>query len=154
MSRAIRAAGALGALMLILSGAACDKEEGLKIKGWEPKVGPHIGGGTVTITGTGFQSDGARGVNVYFGNKPAQSKFWIGDDKLKVTAPPGEIGETVDILLVFDDSKTHKIEKAYTYEDVQQGLSVDALTEGADAPGGAPPAGGAAPAGGTAPATP
>jgi hypothetical protein len=70
------------------------------------------------------------GVKVYFGQKPAKVLATVGDEQLKVEAPPGESGETVDILFVFDDSKTLTIEKAYRYEDIQKGFDVDALTEG------------------------
>lgn len=155
MSRAFRAVGsALALLLAVGGGAACSKKKELSVTGWEPKVGPYTGGGTVTIEGTGFQEGGARGVKVYFGDKEAKVLGWVGDDKLKIEAPPGEVGQEVNILLVFDDAKDLTIEKGYKYEDVQKNLSVDALTgekkeEDTTAP---PPSGSTPPPSGTAPA--
>lgn len=168
MSRAFRAVGsALALLIAIGGGAGCSKKKELSVTGWDPKVGPYTGGGTVTIEGTGFQEGGARGVKVYFGDKEAKVLGWVGDDKLKIETPPGEIGQEVNILLVFDDAKDLTIEKAYRYEDVAKDLSVDALTgdvkkddTATPPPGGAtpPPSGStpppSAPPAGTAPATP
>jgi hypothetical protein len=163
MSRAFRAVGsALALLIAIGGGAACSKKKELSVTGWEPKVGPYTGGGTVTIEGTGFQEGGARGVKVYFGDKEAKVLGWVGDDKLKIEAPPGEVGSEVNILLVFDDAKDLTIDKAYKYEDIQKNLTVDALTgekkEGEDTttppPSGStpPPSGSTPPPSGTAPA--
>ena len=167
MSRAFRAVGSLLALLIaVAGGAGCSKKKELSVTGWDPKVGPYVGGGVVTIEGTGFQEGGARGVKVYFGDKEAKVEGWVGDDKLRVVTPPGEVGQEVNILLVFDDAKDLTIEKAYRYEDVAKDLSVDALTgdvpEGGSTPPpstppATPPSGTApAPAGGTppAPATP
>jgi len=146
MSRAFRAVGSALALLIAVGGAGCSKKKELSVTGWDPKVGPYTGGGTVTIEGTGFQEGGARGVKVYFGDKEAKVLGWVGDDKLKIETPPGEIGQEVNILLVFDDAKDLTIEKGYRYEDVAKDLSVDALT--GDAPKddtSAPPPGGSTP---------
>src|SRR6185503_9957215 len=118
--------------------------------------------GTVTIEGTGFQEGGARGVKVYFGDKEAKVLGWVGDDKLKVETPPGDVGQEVNILMVFDDAKDITIDKAYRYEDVQKDLTVDALTgdkpkdDGTTPPpsGQAPPPSGSTPPPSTPPATP
>src|SRR4029079_9360355 len=129
MSRAFRAVGSALALLLVVGGgAACSKKKELSVTGWEPKVGPYTRGGTVTIEGTGFQEGGARGVKVYFGDKEAKVLGWVGDDKLKIETPPGEVGQEVNILMVFRDAKDITIEKGYRYEDVQKDLTVDALT--------------------------
>ena len=155
MSRAFRAVGSALALLIAVGGAGCSKKKELSVTGWDPKVGPYVGGGVVTIEGTGFQEGGARGVKVYFGDKEAKVEGWVGDDKLRVVTPPGEVGQEVNILLVFDDAKDLTIEKAYRYEDIQKDLSVDALT--GDKPkddGTTPPPGGATPPPSTPPAPP
>ena len=155
MSRAFRAVGSALALLIAVGGAGCSKKKELSVTGWEPKVGPYTGGGTVTIEGTGFQEGGARGVKVYFGDKEAKVLGWVGDDKLKIETPPGEIGQEVNILLVFDDAKDLTIEKGYRYEDVSKDLTVDALT--GDAPKDdttAPPPGGSTPPPSTPPPSP
>jgi len=163
MSRAFRAVGSALALLLVVGGgAACSKKKELSVTGWEPKVGPYTGGGTVTIEGTGFQEGGARGVKVYFGDKEAKVLGWVGDDKLKVETPPGDVGQEVNILMVFDDAKDITIDKAYRYEDVQKDLTVDALTgdkpkdDGTTPPPGSstPPPSGSTPPPSTPPATP
>jgi len=146
MSRAFRAVGsALALLIAVGGGTACSKKKELSVTGWDPKVGPYTGGGTVTIEGTGFQEGGARGVKVYFGDKEAKVLGWVGDDKLKIETPPGEIGQEVNILLVFDDAKDLTIEKGYRYEDVAKDLSVDALTGEKKDDATTPPPGGATP---------
>ncbi len=162
MSRAFRAVGSLLALLIaVAGGAGCSTKKELSVTGWDPKVGPYVGGGVVTIEGTGFQEGGARGVKVYFGDKEAKVEGWVGDDKLRVVTPPGEVGQEVNILLVFDDAKDLTIEKAYRYEDVAKDLSVDALTgdvpeEGATPPpsGSTPPPSGSTPPPSTPPSTP
>jgi len=138
---AFRQLGCALVLFALVGGAGCSKKKELSVTG-----------GTVTIEGTGFQEGGARGVKVYFGDKEAKVLGWIGDDKLKIEAPAGEIGQTVDILMVFDDAKDIKIEKAYKYEDVQKSLNVDALTGEKPDDTTPPPSGSTPPPSGTAPA--
>ncbi len=155
MSRAFRSVGSALALLIAVGGAGCSKKKELSVTGWDPKVGPYVGGGVVTIEGTGFQEGGARGVKVYFGDKEAKVEGWVGDDKLRVVTPPGEVGQEVNILLVFDDAKDLTIEKAYRYEDIAKDLSVDALT--GDQPKEdqtAPPPGGSTPPPSAPPSTP
>ena len=162
MSRAFRAVGSALALLIAVGGAGCSKKKELSVTGWDPKVGPYVGGGVVTIEGTGFQEGGARGVKVYFGDKEAKVLGWVGDDKLKIETPPGEVGQEVNILMVFDDAKDLTIEKAYRYEDVQKDLTVDALTgdkpkdDGTTPPpsGSTPPPSGSTPPPSTPPSTP
>jgi len=155
MSRAFRAVGPLLVLLMaVAGGAGCSKKKELSVTGWEPKVGPYVGGGVVTIEGTGFQEGGARGVKVYFGDKEAKVEGWVGDDKLRVVTPPGEVGQEVNILLVFDDAKDLTIEKGYRYEDVAKDLSVDALTGDVPEGGATPPPSGGAPPPSTPPSTP
>ncbi|HEU5056619.1 MAG TPA: IPT/TIG domain-containing protein [Kofleriaceae bacterium] len=158
--RSSRQLGCALALFVAVGGAGCSKKKELSVTGWEPKVGPYTGGGTVTIEGTGFQEGGARGVKVYFGDKEAKVLGWVGDDKLKIETPPGEIGQEVNILLVFDDAKdltvdalTGDVPKEDTATPPPGGQSPPPSTP----PPSAPPSGTAPatpPAGGTAPATP
>lgn len=135
MIAANRVLGVALAAMFLVGPAACDKKEGLRITGIEPKSGPYTGG-TVTITGSGFQEGAAKDVTVYFGSNPATVLGWIGDSTLKVTAPAvseDQIGKPVDIQFVFGDARGLTIEKAYTYEEVNKGFGVDALVEGDEA---------------------
>lgn len=122
-------AGAVG-LMLLLGVSACSKEEGLKIKRIEPKEGTHNGGDGVTIYGSGFQKGGAKSVDVYFGKKKARIRGFEGSTKLFVETPGGEVGEIVNVTLIFGDSRKLEIENAYKYVDATAGFGVDELTEG------------------------
>lgn len=121
------------ALALVGGVAGCEEERGLEITNIEPKTGPHTGGSSVTIMGHGFQEGGAKGVKVYFGDRPAQVMHIEGNDKLIVVPPPAEVGDVVDVTILFDDARQHVYEKAYTYVDMTQGFGVDALTEGEEA---------------------
>ncbi len=122
-------AGVLG-LVLLLGLNACSKDEGLKIKRISPKEGPFEGGDPVTIYGSGFQEGGAKSVNVYFGTRKARVRGFEGNDKLIVEAPGGNKGETVNVKLIFGDSRTLEIENAYKYIDASAGFGVDEMTEG------------------------
>jgi hypothetical protein len=115
------------ALALLAGAAACDKPEGLRITGIEPKSGPYTGGDPVTITGTGFSTAGQPGVEVWFGDKKGTNIRFRGDTALVVDPPAGEIGQTVDVLVRFDDARSKTIEKSYTYKD-PAGLGVDHLS--------------------------
>jgi hypothetical protein len=113
--RRIALSFALCAVLAAATAAGCSKDEGLKITGIEPKTGDLAGGQVVTITGSGFQSGGTRGVKVYFGNRSAKIRGFSGDDELRVEAPGGKEGEVVDIEIIFDDSRRNKITKAFKY---------------------------------------
>lgn len=104
-----------------------DSKEGLRINSIEPKVGPYTGGSLITIYGSGFESDGAKGVKVYFGQKIGRRVVFEGDTKLLVEPPPGTRGETVDVMLIFDDGRKFTAKKAYTYADLTKGFSADSL---------------------------
>ncbi len=115
---------------LALSVAACSENEGLTIKKIEPKTGPYTGGSSVTILGTGFQRGGAQGVKVYFGDKKARVLSFHGDTKLMVEPPSGEISQTVDVTLIFDDARQLVYPQAYTYTDPAKGMNVNQLAPG------------------------
>lgn len=118
---------ALLALLLLASVAGCSQKKGLHITGIEPASGTYTGNTTVTISGSGFQEDGAKGVSVRFGDREARVLGFVGDGELKVETPAGEVGKTVDVLVVFDDARSLVLEKAYTYSDAANSLTVDAL---------------------------
>lgn len=124
-TRVLPAAVLVGALGLL---GACDKDEGLRITGIEPKTGPPTGGSSVTIHGNGFQAGGTKGAKVYFGTKQARRVVFEGDQKLIVEPPPGTEGETVDVEILFDDARRHVYEDAYTYANLSEGFGVDELT--------------------------
>ena len=121
---------AIAALCLLALGACSEENKGLRITGLSPKTGPYTGGSRVTIEGSGFAAGGATGVKIYFGDKLGRQVVFEGDSKLYVEPPPGTTGETVDVVMIFDDGRKFTYPKAYTYEDLTEGFSVDDLTEG------------------------
>ncbi len=115
-------------VVLALGSLACGQEEGLRITKLEPKSGTYLGGDTVTIFGSGFQAEGARDVIVYFGTNKAKVLAFDGDTKLRVQAPSGTKGKTVEITLIFGDSRKFSYPDAYTFIE-PSGIKVDDLVE-------------------------
>jgi hypothetical protein len=108
-----------GALVLsFLLGLGCSEGSSkLSVTGLKPKIGPYIGGDPVTITGSGFQTPGPQGMKVYFGKKEAKRVVLVSDTELRVEPPAGDIEQTVDVEVVFDDARAAKLPKAYKYID-------------------------------------
>ena len=105
-------------LGLLACSAGCSEGSAkLSVTGLRPKVGPYIGGDPVTITGSGFQTPGPQGMKVYFGKKEAKRVVLVSDTELRVEPPAGEIDQTVDVEVVFDDARAAKLPKAYKYID-------------------------------------
>ena len=127
MPRPIRVLAAVLCLLVFVAVSACKENKGLTITKLEPKTGPFQGGSSVTIFGTGFQSEGAQGVKVYFGDKKARVLSFVGDTKLMVEPPSGELNQTVDVTRIGDDARQLVDPQAYTYTDVGQGFGVDEL---------------------------
>ncbi len=117
-------------MLILVIGGCSEKKKGLHVTDIDPKTGPVHGGGQVTIRGSGFQSSGATQVKVYFGQRTAKVLAFEGDSKLVVEPPAGKKGQTVDVLLVFDDGSPFTYPEAYTYIDPNEGFGVDELTAG------------------------
>lgn len=110
--------GLLLSLVAVLALSACSEGGGkLAVTGLKPKVGPYIGGDPVTISGSGFQTPGPQGMKIYFGKKEARGIILVSDSEVRVEPPAGEIGSTVDVEVVFDDARSAKLAKAYSYID-------------------------------------
>src|SRR5262249_44258868 len=102
-------------LLTILLGLACSEKKELGVSKIYPTRGPYIGGDPVTISGTGFSP--TQGITVYFGKNKARPPIIKENGEIVVEPPSGDIGQTVDVEIVFDDARTVKIPKAYTYFD-------------------------------------
>ncbi len=102
-------------LFAILALAACSEKKELAVTKIYPTRGPYIGGDPVTITGTGFSP--SQGITVYFGKNKARPPVIKENGEIVVDPPAGEVGQIVDVEIVFDDARTLKIPKAYTYID-------------------------------------
>jgi hypothetical protein len=70
------------------------------------------------------------GVKIYFGDKKARFLRFEGDTKMVVVPPPGEVGQTVDVQVIFGDGREHKFPEAYSYIDPKEGFNVNALAPG------------------------
>jgi hypothetical protein len=104
---------ALGGALAML--AACSEKKELAVTKIYPRRGPYMGGDPVTISGTGFSP--SQGIKVYFGRSPAGPPIIKRTGEIIVEPPAGEVGSTVDVEIVFDDARTLKIPRAYTYID-------------------------------------
>ena len=102
-------------LLVILTAVACSDKKELGVSKIYPTRGPYIGGDPVTISGTGFTP--TQGITVYFGKNKARPPVIKENGEIVVDPPAGTIGEQVDVEIVFDDARTLKIPKAYTYID-------------------------------------
>lgn len=127
-STTARLALILAALSMLALASGCEKEKGLRITGFSPKQGPYTGGDAVVFSGSGFQADGVKGVEIWFGGKRGKNVRFRGDDEMVVDAPGGAVGEVVDITIRFDGARTKKLTKAYTYIDPAAGFGVGDLT--------------------------
>ncbi len=102
-------------LLALLVAAACSEKKELGVSKIYPTRGPYIGGDPVTISGTGFSP--TQGITVYFGKNKARPPVIKENGEIVVDPPAGEVGQIVDVEIVFDDARTLKIPKAYTYID-------------------------------------
>jgi hypothetical protein len=137
MARVRSAVWVVVVVLMLAAWAGCEKKKALSVTGLEPTSGPVDGNTTVTIHGTGFQQGSAKGVKVLFGNHEARVLGFVGDNTLKVDSPAGEVGQTVDVMLVFDDARVSQPLK-FTYVEAANAFNVDSLVEGSkQAPAGA-----------------
>ena len=115
------------AISLLIALVGCSEDTKFKVTGIEPNQGPFEGGTRVKIKGNRFTKDGALKATVYFGKggvehmKSADVLGFQGDDTLLVKTPGGEIGEKVDVLIIFEGGKKGTAEitlkDAYMYVD-------------------------------------
>jgi hypothetical protein len=93
---------------------ACEESKELTVSGVDPKKGKYLGGDQVAVTGTGFKTSGFK---VYFGGKPAGNCIVASTTRIQCDTPAGPKDQTVDVEVVFDDARSKKLEKAFTYYD-------------------------------------
>ena len=90
--------------------AACGNDDTkLKVTGIEPEKGDVEGGTYVRIKGNRFIADGARSAKVYFGSRQGTVIRFASDSEMIVEAPGGKVGETVDVLIIFEPGGELKI---------------------------------------------
>lgn len=98
---------------------ACSEKGELKVSKISPSRGPYIGGDPVTIAGSGFTASQIDAI--YFGKSPAKRPIVKESGEIVVDPPAGQIGQTVDVIIILADSRTIKIPNAYTYIDPTAG---------------------------------
>ena len=113
---------------LCLLAAGCKEDKKLKVTGISPNKGDYEGGQLVVVSGNRFTADGVRSVKVYFGGVPAQVLRFEGDDTLKVLAPGGKVGDTVDVKFYFEPGGVLNVPKAYTFMEEHNSTVEDVNT--------------------------
>jgi len=81
--------------------------EGLTLTAISPDSGTSVGGPTLTLTGTGFNSPTAGTTRVQIGGTLSSTVTVLSDSTLTATLPPGTPGEIVDIVVTNDNSTTN-----------------------------------------------
>ena len=115
MTRLVSAPSLIGLILALgLSVTGCEESKNLSVTGVEPKNGKYLGGDRVFIEGTGFST---QGFTVYFGKKKASNCFVQSPTRIACDTPAGTKDETVDVQVVFDDSKEATRPKAFKYID-------------------------------------
>jgi hypothetical protein len=125
-----RRAWSVAAALVVLAGlalAGCSEDTKLKVTGIDPKKGDFNGGQLVRITGNRFQAEGVRSAKVYFGARQANVIRFNGDYELIVQAPGGDVGQTVDVLVIFEPGGELRIPKAFTFIEPGTGADLDDL---------------------------
>lgn len=80
----------------------------------EPRTGSPDGGDAITIKGEGFMTE-SRTVTVFFGDAQAQVIDIPSDTEVKIQAPPGAAGTSVDVIITFDPGGEIKLPHGYTF---------------------------------------
>ncbi len=102
----------MAVLMLV---GACKNDSPLSVTGIEPREGASAGGTYVRILGSRFTKDGARSAKIYFGSRQAGMPRFASDNEMVVEAPGGKLGDTVDVLIIFEPGGELKVAKGFTY---------------------------------------
>ncbi len=107
----------------LASGAiACgEKDKKLKVTNIDPSEGDAAGGSYVEISGNRFLADGPRTAKVYFGTTQGSVIQYQSDSSMIVRAPGGEVGKTVDLLIVFEPGGEIRIKNAFKFIDKKKG---------------------------------
>ncbi len=120
-----------GAALLLLVGlllGACKNNQPLSVTRMEPNEGDYMGGTYVRIFGHRFTQDGARNAKIYFGSRQAGLPNFKTDSEIVVEAPGGKIGETVDVLIIFEPGGELKIPRGFTYVE-HKATTIDDLNK-------------------------
>ncbi|MCB9563524.1 MAG: IPT/TIG domain-containing protein [Kofleriaceae bacterium] len=123
-SRTAAVVVAVLAAALVMTG--CSEDKKLKVTGLDPTTGDFQGGTRVNIKGNRFTKDGSRTARVFFGGRPAEVMGFRGDKELVVKAPAGDIGQKVDVLIIFEPGGEITLKEAFTYVE-QSRANVDDL---------------------------
>ena len=112
----------------------CEEDKKLKVAGIDPDKGDYLGGQYVRVKGNRFVKDGMRSVKVFFGGVQANVLRFSGDNELIVQAPGGKPGQTVDVEFQFEPGGYLKMEKAFTFVEVNNSTVDDLTTKPGSAP--------------------
>lgn len=82
----------------------------------DPTTGSRNGGGTITVTGTGFTD----GFTVKFGTATPITATFVNSTSGTVTLPAGPESATVDVVVANPDGQTSLLGAAFTYDDAPE----------------------------------
>jgi hypothetical protein len=118
---------------LLFAIVACGSNDTtLKVTGMDKDSGDAEGGTYVRIYGNGFINP-VRSAKVYFGSRPSAAPRFASDGEMVVEAPGGKVGETVDVVIIFEPGGEKKLPKAFTFKDKNNATpSVDDLNTNKD----------------------
>jgi hypothetical protein len=107
---------------------ACGGNDGtLKVTGMDKDTGDANGETWVRIFGNGFTNP-VRSAKIYFGSRQAAAPRFASDTEMVVVAPGGTVGETVDVLIIFEPGGEKKLQKAFTFKEKNNaGPTIDEL---------------------------
>jgi hypothetical protein len=122
--------------LVVLFVFACGSNDTtLKVTGLDKDTGDAAGGTYVRIYGNGFITP-VRSAKVYFGTRQAAAPRFASDTEMVVEAPGGDVGKSVDVLIIFEPGGEKKLVNAFTFKEKNdQGPSVDDLSTDKKTPG-------------------
>jgi IPT/TIG domain len=129
LARSTRGASCAALLLLSLCWAGCNSDGPLAVTAIEPSEGNFLGGTYVRIKGNRFTKDGARSAKIYFGSRQAGLPRFASDTEMVVEAPGGKLGDTVDVLIIFEPGGELKIPNAFTYIELKTKTVDDVSTK-------------------------
>jgi hypothetical protein len=95
----------------------------MQITGVSPNGSPLAGGGTATISGSGFTPD----VQVSFGGVAAQPVTWVSAETITVPIPMGSVAGPVDVLVVGSRSQAD-LPNGFAWYDSSSNLQLYAVS--------------------------
>ncbi len=99
------------------------------LTGVAPAAGSWLGGTALTLTGTGFQANGAGAATVTIGGAPATNVTVTGDTTITCTAPPGTPADHADVVVSNANGSATRVDGYHYHSDVVVDLDDDGVAD-------------------------